>query len=367
MNLFRMMMAKTRLRRARKDLSRHPSPMSYTSLAQEYARLGMAQNAVDLCEEGLRLFPSNTLLSRLADRARRVAREERVAELRQELREAPRPALWSEMCEIELELGQPGRAEQTAQEWIEHQSSPEGLLMLARVRVDRFLEDRGRGLGFSALEALDQAIEAMPCDGRPLRLKMILQMKIGAWSNARDCAAKLLDIDPGQPELEGRFRKLQNMANDSPTLERALLEVEKTGRLADDRVENQQDTAQVVSNVRPILRELADADDVHAAMYVRGSTVLIQGPKGATADRTARAARSIISSGSATARRIGLGQIFQIQVEGDFGQLSIAPGELDAGVIWSSAALGLRREEVLLSLAGLRASGPKPTIEKEKA
>jgi len=356
MNIVRKMMAKSRLRRARKDLAANPSPMSYNSLAQEYARMGMAQSALDLCEEGLLLFPSNGLLSRLLDRARRVASEERMAELRSELSEAPRPALWAEMCEILMDLGQHGRAEQVAQEWINGRSSAEALLMHARVRVERFFEDRGRGLGFAALESLDQAIQSLGADGRGLRLKLIMQMKIGAWKAARESAAKLLDLDPGQPELEARFRKLQLLAEGSPSLERALLDVEKTGRLADEHVESLAGSDRLVADVRPILRQLAEDADVHAAMYVRGSTVLIQGPKGATADRTARAVRSIISTGSATARRMGLGQIFQIQVEGEFGQLAIAPGDLDAGVIWSEAALGRRREEMLLGLVGLQAS-----------
>ena len=360
MNIIKKLMAKSRIRRARKHLSSSPSPISYTSLAQEYARMGMAQKAVDVCNEGLRLFPSNTLLSRLADRAKHVAREERMTELRRQLSEAPRPALWAEMCELLLELGQIARAGQMAQEWIESKSCPEGLFMLARVRTERFLEDRGRGLGFAAMESLDQAIEALGSDGRALELKMMLQTKIGAWSDAQESAVKLLDLDPGDPELEARFRRLQSISADSPTLERALLEVEKTGRFADEHVDSEKAApAQVVGNVRPILRKLAEDKDVHAAMYVRGSTVLIQGPKGATADRTARTVRSIISSGSATARRLGLGQIFQIQVEGDFGQLAIAPGELDAGVIWSAGGLGRRREEVLLGLAGLQVSTEK--------
>ena len=160
MNIVRKLMAKSRLRRARKDLSRNPSPMSYTSLAQEYARMGMAQNAVDLCVEGLKLFPSNTLLSRLADRAKRVALEARMSDLRQELNDAPRPALWSEMCDLLLELGQQARADQVAQEWVDGQSSADSLLMLSRVRVERFFEDRGRGLGFAALEALDMSVGA---------------------------------------------------------------------------------------------------------------------------------------------------------------------------------------------------------------
>ena len=100
---------------------------------------------------------------------------------------------------------------------------------------------------------------------------------------------------------------------------------------------------------------LAADPSVHAAMYIRGSTVLIQGPRGATAERTARAVRTILSSGRGTARKLGLGQIFHIVLEGGFGTLSIAPGEVDAGAIWSQGDLGRQREEILMGLAGLNA------------
>jgi len=94
---------------------------------------------------------------------------------------------------------------------------------------------------------------------------------------------------------------------------------------------------------------------VRAALYVRGATVLMQGPKGATAERMARGVRAILSSGRATTRRLGLGRVDEIQLEGDFGTLSIAPGEADAGAVWTEGALGRERREALLGLAGLNA------------
>ena len=39
--------------------------------------------------------------------------------------------------------------------------------------------------------------------------------------------------------------------------------------------------------------------------------------------------RSILSSGLNTSRRLGLGQALKIQLEGDFGRVSIAPGTQD--------------------------------------
>ena len=90
-------------------------------------------------------------------------------------------------------------------------------------------------------------------------------------------------------------------------------------------------------------------------LYVRGATALVQGPKGATAERTARAVQSILGGSRSAARRLGLGQVFQVQLEGDFGTLSIAPGEQDAGALLCAGPLGRAREEALLGMAGLNA------------
>jgi predicted regulator of Ras-like GTPase activity (Roadblock/LC7/MglB family) len=136
-------------------------------------------------------------------------------------------------------------------------------------------------------------------------------------------------------------------------VERALHEVERSGKLVDERDDLAPPTRR--GSVLPILRELASQPDVRAALYVRGATALVQGPKGATAERTARAVQSILGGSRAAARRLGLGQVFQIQLEGDFGTLSIAPGEQDAGAILCAGALGRTREEALLGMAGLNA------------
>ena len=355
MSFVRKILAQGRIRTARANLSKNPSPRNYVALAQEYVRLGLARETLAICDEGLRQFAGNTLLSNLAERARRMAREHRMAELRRSLAEAPSADMFDEMCELLVELARLMRAEDTAREWIAWQDSPRARLMLARVRVERFLADRARDLGLAAMEALEDAVRLMPEDDAPLRLELQFLTRIGAWEAARKTATKLLQIVPGDPEVEGRFRTLESMdKGDSPTPERALLDVERTGKLAveEKAPEEHKGSSKMV---RPVLRELAAAPDVHAALYVRGATVLIQGPKGATAERTARSIRSILTSGRSTARRLGMGRLFQIQLEGDFGQLAVAPGETDAGALWTNGPIDGEREEALLGLAGLNA------------
>ncbi len=356
MSFLRKILAKKRIRSAQADVSRAPSPRAYAALAQQYALAGCSREALATCEEGLAAFPANDFLVRLAERVRRMAREKRMGELRREVAEAPRPAVWREMCDILIESGMLARAEELAQEWRSATNDAEALVMLARVRCQRFLADRGREQGKLALHTLDEVAKRQPADARPWKLRLELLTRIGACREAKLCAMKLLELAPGDPELEGRYRTLESREEGSPTIERALIEVERTGRFADERsFEQPRKGSTPAGSVRPILRELAAEHDVHAAMYVRGATVLIQGPKGATAERTARSVRSVLESTRATARKLGLGQVEHLQVQGSFGVLSIAPGELDAGAIWSHGLLGQKREEILVGLAGLNA------------
>lgn len=354
MRFLRKLLARNRIRGARKRLAQDPSPRAYFDLAQEYAKLGLSREVQRTCQEGLAVFPGSRELSRMRERAQRIEREERMAELKRELAEAPRPALWREMCEIMLESGRLSRAEECAEEWNKSSGGdPEAIFTLARVCMDRFFADRGRDQGQHALDAIDQAATLLPHDTRPLYLRLDLLSRIGAWKDARKAAAALLQIEPGNPALEARFRTLDSQSDDSPSINRALIDVERSGNFADERDGDGEASSQ--TDVRPILRDLAAQPDIQAAIYVRGATALVQGPRGATAERMARTVRAIIAGGRTTGRRLGLGQVFETQMEGDFGTLAIAPGEMDAGALWCTGHLSTQRERSLLELAGINA------------
>ena len=353
MNLLERLLSFGRLRAAKRRLALDPSPRNYLALVQQYVMAGRNREARRVCEEGLGSFPDNVQLAKFHQRACRAEREQRLAELRRELALSPRPWLWRELCEILIDSDELARAEEEVARWLASAQDPEAFYQLARVRLARFYADRGRDQGRSAQASLEQAAQHLPQDVRVLRSKLEFLMKIGAWQEARDCAARLLALEPGSLELEGRYRTLSSLAEGAPTLERALHAVEKSGRFADEgevlvpRVS--------AGSVLPLLRELCSQPDIRAALYVRGATALVQGAKGATAERTARTVQTILSVSRSAGRRLGLGQVFQIQLEGGFGTLSIAPGEQDAGAILCAGPLGRAREEALLALAGLNA------------
>ena len=277
-------------------------------------------------------------------------------DLKRQLQEAPRPALWREMCKSLLHAGQLARAEECCQEWLAKGGEPEAVLMLAHVRLERFFADRNREEGRRALEALDRARQLLPRDPRHWRLRLQFACRIGAWEEARQSAVRLLELEPGDPALEARFRTLQSRAPGSPDVEQALREIERTGVFRGENDSDGERGRGGLRNVRPVLKSLAAARGVHAALYVRGGTALVQGPRGASAERTARAVRSIVQTGRSTARRLGLGQISQVVVESEHGgTLSVAAGEMDAGALWCKGQLSRGQERALKDLAGLDA------------
>lgn len=354
MNFLNRLLSFGRVRRAKRALAAEPTPRNYLVLAQQYALAGRTGDAQRTCVEGLGAFPENIQLSRYHQRTKRAEREARIGELHRELALAPRAPLWRELCEILIESDELARAEEELTRWLARDQDPEARYLLARVALARFYADRGRVQGRAALSALEEAIQHLPHDLRPLRAKLDFLTRIGAWAEARDCAARCLTVEPGTLELEGRYRTLSARAEGAPSLERALHEVERSGKLAGEAGDD--DARASAGSVQSLLRELASQPDVQAVLYVRGATALVQGPKGATAERTARSVQAILAGSRSAARRLGLGQVFQIQLEGPFGTLSIAPGEQDAGAILCSGPLGRAREEALLGMAGLNAA-----------
>jgi len=151
--------------------------------------------------------------------------------------------------------------------------------------------------------------------------------------------------------LEGRFRVVHARCDKSKELMRGLSDVERSGSFADDEEDHHSNSSSFA--VRPMLKELGADSDVRAAVYLRGGTALVQGPRGATAERTARTVRELVKSSRATARRIGLGQPVEVLLEGEFGSLLLSPGEQSTSALWCSGSVKRKHEELLKNLSGM--------------
>jgi tetratricopeptide (TPR) repeat protein len=351
MSLLERILSRSRLRDARQRLAADPSPQSYAALAEEHARAGDMQNVLQVCDEGLELYPDDPALERLATRARQLTQEGRLRELTREIREAPRPALYREMSELLIDTHRYRRAEEVAADWYRQCDDPAALLNHARACAERFFADRGREEGRRAWELLDLFDQEVSVDEQALRLRVRLASAVGSWGDAIRAVIQLLEIRPGDRALEARFRALSTLPGGVPSFERGLRELEKTGRFADeDQPEEGETEAQTATAIRPLLKELGGSEGALAALFTRGSTALVQGLKGATAERTARAVREVVHASRTTARRLGLGQGIEVQLEGDFGTLLVAYGDDGTAALWNRDPVNETHQRSLAAL-----------------
>jgi tetratricopeptide (TPR) repeat protein len=356
--MFDRILSKGRVRAASRRLSSESTARNYSALAQAHAAIDQLSEVQKVCEEGLSLFPGDAELLRLKERATTLHREDRVRELQRLLKTAPRPAHWKELCEIQLDAGRAARAEQAAADWYAATGEVEALFHQAKVRAERYFSDRRRDDARCALELAAECVSLAPTDMRPARLQLSIYSRCGAWNEARTCLARLLELYPGDPALEARFRTVASLAEKSRSLDSALREVERTGNFVDD--ESDDDRAQnAASSVRPVLQSIASEPGVRGAFYVRGATALVQGPKGATAERQARGVRELVSSSRSAARRLGLGQPLEVSFEGDFGALHINPGSVGAAAIWTERQPSRKHLEALASLSRFENQSPE--------
>ena len=350
MSLWNKFVSRGRVRSVAKRLAADPTARNYITLANELARQGDLREVQKICKEGLSAHPGNAELKRIIERVQTMEREGRMRELQRLLQDCPRPALWREACDILLESGRFSRAEDLANDWHNRAKDVEAILYRARARADRFYSDRRREDALVAFDLFDQA----PQDEATFRCRLELALKIGAWAEARKIVARLLEIHPGDPDLEARFRNLMAQADGDRSIDQALRDVERSGSFTDDE-STQADAEGRRSGsgaVRPTLQALADVDGVQAAFYVRGGTALVQGPRGATAERCARSMREVLQCTRNATRKLGLGQPLEVVLEGDFGNVACVPGNLGSSALWTSRAMTARERTALHDLAG---------------
>ena len=349
MSFLRSIFSRGRVRSLSKQVAKEPTAQNYVGLAQEFARHSEFREVVRVCEEGQALHPGNVELSRMLGRVGALEREGRMRELQRLLALCPRPALWREACDLLIESSSFERAEEQARDWFEKTNDGEARLYMALACSERFFADRRPEDARRVMELCAAAKETMLDDERVLRCSLRLTASIGAFDEARKSLARLLEIHPGDPELESQFRSLLARGEASPSIEEALRQVQRTGQLVD---EEKPSAVRGTGSARPVLQALEAPDHVHAAFYVRGGTALVQGPRGATAERYARCMREIVTASGGVSRRLGLGRVIDVQIEGDFGVLTAVPGNPGSSTLWSTKAANKNERALLNELAG---------------
>ena len=355
--------SRNRIRQARRELSAGSSPSAYLRLARELHFSGSLDEAAEVCEEGLRAYPGHLELDRLNSRVARERLQGRVRVLHEQIEQGPRPALYRELTQHLLELGEPAEAARVARRWEQTSRDPEAYLALAEAYVARYRERCLRADGQAALDALEEARRRLPRDPRPLRVQQGLWIELRLLKGAEAATAELLQMLPGDVQLEQEYRWLKSQPDDQMDVSRALAEAEARGlrprEVEAARVEN------APRDLREELRTLTQRQGVRAALYLRGSTALIQGPRGATAERCARAIKNTLQSARAASLRLGLGQLETVHVSGDFGTLEYLCGRGDAAALWSEQRINDRQRSELADLTGSQLEQVKAALPSD--
>ena len=338
-----------RVRRASRAVARDASAANYAALAR--AAAGQHEDAIRTCSEALELHPQSGELQRIARGARAEQQRVRTARLRNEtLAVSPRAALHRELCELLLEVGDAQGALETAQRWSSQTQDPEATYFAAAAHAEFFFDGRRSQDGMAAFRSAEKCARALPGTSAPCACSSRSPGAAGPWEDARWALARLLELMPGNPLLEARFRRvLANCAHSKP-LQRAARR-----RGADRSVPGRR------GGGGRGLRSRVPATDAQAAgVGARGSRgVLPSWQHGSRARRSSRrptaqrAVREVLQVSRASARRMALGRALEIRVEGSFGALTLMPGSLGASAAWSShSPRGDARPRCSRSLSG---------------
>lgn len=305
---------------------------------------------VELCREALKRFQGDHTLQRLLVSVRQAERTARMSRLKAELETAPCPDAYRELCELMLKRGEAAATLEHVGRWRKIDDSGEPLYFEAAAFGELYFGNHLSRDGMRAFQLAAEAGKVRKDDPRPFRLQFEIARRCGAWEDARIALARLLDIMPGNRLIEGRFRGVMANCASSRSLSKALADVERTGRFLGDEIE----VGGVLDrdSVRPGLLELAGRDDVHVAFFLRGNTALVQGAQGATADRSARAVRDVLSVTRSSSRKLLLGAPQELRCEGSGGSLFLKAGESGTAAVWAARSLTGTSSRLMNELVG---------------
>ncbi|MDA0947057.1 MAG: hypothetical protein O2799_00980 [Planctomycetota bacterium] len=332
-------------RGAARRVAEDPSAQNYLALAQESVQRGEPARVEAVCHEALALHPDHPALKSMLARATRMRLDERARQLQAELAEAPRPALWRELVEIELGAGRFGRAEALAARWQETAPSAQAQAHRARAALHTFRESALPADAQRAWDLAGLAAEESRGDGMAHEVCAELARMVGAHAAERAALARLIEAQPGQPELEARYREALACVGGPASFSAALEAVTRGGvvtPLSSSYSQEREVEAATLAGVRPRLKELLAGSQAAFASFHRGGTALVQGATGPTADRTARGVRDLVRAGRDGARRLGLGPVRGIRVLGAHGDLAVRSSSRTAAAAWGREPLGSR-------------------------
>lgn len=188
---------------------RDPSPSTYGELAERLIAFGSTDDALEIAEEGLRLFPDSERLAQVRLFAKKGRLTVQLRKLREDVVRRPAPAVFTQLAEIYRELGSHDEALEVAAECAERFPLNEGsYLIQGEIRLERFLRDAIAKDAVLADEALRRVTRLNAQSGRAHLLLAELYWLTGEMTSCRRHLRTVLAITPGAKGVQELVRRL---------------------------------------------------------------------------------------------------------------------------------------------------------------
>ncbi len=326
MHLIQRMKIWKELRRLEQRAREQPAPTTFVDLGQVYINLDEHDKAHRVAEDGLALFPKSPELRQLLECARRGLRHKRAAELRAKAVRSPDPAVYRELAQVLVELGDSAALHQTCQEWGVRFPDDAGCwLVLGQARLVNFYRDLAAREGQEAVRCLERAVQMAPEDVQARRMLGEVLYRIGAVRVAQQHLTHLVAFDATDAEVDALLRHVASLADHGDDVEALLDEVESQGSLRHASFTATPRTAgdEGMARVRDGLAHVADLPGVQKATFIRGSKALVKGAIRDGKDPFLRVARVVAKAAHRFARRLDIGTANKSVVEGPFGHICV--------------------------------------------
>ena len=328
------------LRRLENKVHETLSPSTYVDLGQVYINMDMIEQSLRVADEGLSLFPQSEELRKLRKFARKSQINKQIKERRAKLNKGPNAALYKEIADLYLELGDFGSVHGVAEECIRRFPDDEGAyLVLAKARLNNFYRDITARDGLEALRGLEKVIELDPNNAKARRMLAELMFRVGAVHLGENQLESLQALAKGDREVEALLREMEGKENMPGTFDMLFHVVEGKGALtyppvAPDRPQKPIASDDAIGTIRDSLAQLVETKGVIKACYIKGSKAMVKGEIVDGKDVFMRVVRVVAKAARRVCRRMDIGTFSKGCFDGDFGHICVCSfGEVVAAVL----------------------------------
>lgn len=294
---------------------------------------GRLEEALKVAENGLRTFPTAQRLRNVVRFIQQEGALHQITQLKEALTERRDERAYGELIRLYLRLSKVDSALETAQIYVkDYPESPEPHLLLAQVQLTRYFAEHFARDAWSAIEALEKAVELKPESLRAQRLFATLYFAVGAMQHCAESIDAMLAMEPDNEELEEFREEVAARVEEGEDVEWLLDDLEEAHTLRNDPglfPGSEFSLAEEGGAIDPKLfadaaagigrklrvQQLAAVDTGGKALAFAGEDQETYVPLACRLDEASRRA----------GRRMSFGTMKRFMVEGKFGRIVLVP------------------------------------------